>query len=123
MSVLKEKTWNAQRLTFSYILAGNAPLVVARGGFSGLFPDSSISAYGVAVQNSLQNLHVWCDVQLTKDGKGICVPDIKLENASNIDVVYPKGRNTYVVNGVSTQGWFSVDFTLKDLANVNCKLI
>lgn len=97
-------------------------MVVARGGFSGLFPDSSISAYTVAVQNSLQNLLVWCDVQLTKDGRGICVPDIKLENASNIDVVYPKGQNTYVVNGVSTQGWFSVDFTLKDLGNVNCKL-
>lgn len=102
-------------------LSGNEPLVVARGGFSGIFPDSSLNAYFVAVQTGLPNVHVWCDVQLTKDGSGICFPDIRLENASDIDLVYPKGRNTYVVNGVSTPGWFAVDFTLKDLGPVNMK--
>ncbi|KAH6795804.1 hypothetical protein C2S51_036790 [Perilla frutescens var. frutescens] len=102
-------------------LTGNAPLVVARGGFSGLFPDSSLNAYGFAVQIGLPNLHVWCDVQLTKDGRGICFPDIRLENASDIDLAFPKGRSTYIVNGVSTQGWFSVDFTLKDLGLVNMR--
>ncbi|KAH6764412.1 PLC-like phosphodiesterase family protein [Perilla frutescens var. frutescens] len=102
-------------------LTGNAPLVVARGGFSGLFPDSSLNAYGFAVQISLPNLHVWCDVQLTKDGRGICFPDIRLENASDIDLAFPNGRSTYIVNGVSTQGWFSVDFTLKDLGLVNMR--
>lgn len=97
-------------------------MVVARGGFSGIFPDSSLNAFFVAVQTSLPNVHIWCDVQLTKDGRGICFPDIRLENASNIDAVYPKGRNTYMVNGVSTTGWFSVDFTLRDLGRVNSKL-
>ncbi|KAL0406974.1 UNVERIFIED_CONTAM: Glycerophosphodiester phosphodiesterase GDPDL4 [Sesamum latifolium] len=102
-------------------LSGDAPLVIARGGFSGIFPDSSFYAYSLAVQTSLTNVHVWCDVQLTKDGAGICFPDIRLENSSDIDNVYKNGRKTYVVNGVSTQGWFSVDFTLNDLAPVNLK--
>ncbi|KAL0328537.1 UNVERIFIED_CONTAM: Glycerophosphodiester phosphodiesterase GDPDL4 [Sesamum calycinum] len=102
-------------------LSGAAPLVIARGGFSGIFPDSSFYAYSLAVQTSLTNVHVWCDVQLTKDGAGICFPDIRLENSSDIDNVYKNRRNTYVVNGVSTQGWFSVDFTLNDLAPVNLK--
>lgn len=96
-------------------------MVVARGGFSGIFPDSSLNAYFVAVQTGVQDLHVWCDVQLTKDGIGICFPDVRLENASDIDLVYPKRRNTYVVNGVSAQGWFSLDFNLKDLESVNSK--
>lgn len=96
-------------------------MVVARGGFSGIFPDSGLNAYFVAVQTGLQNVHLWCDVQLTKDGRGICFPDIRLENASDIDLVYPKGQNTYDVNGVSTRGWFSVDFNLKDLGRVNSK--
>ncbi|KAK4386928.1 Glycerophosphodiester phosphodiesterase GDPDL4 [Sesamum angolense] len=86
-----------------------------------IFPDSSFYAYSLAVQTSLTNVHVWCDVQLTKDGAGICFPDIRLENSSDIDNVYKNRRNTYVVNGVSTQGWFSVDFTLNDLAPVNLK--
>lgn len=115
-----QETLNDQGLAFCFV-AGNAPLVVARGGFSGIFPDSSLNAYGLAVQIGLPDLVAWCDVQLTKDGVGICFPDIRLENASDIDLVYPRGRKTYPVNGVSTQGWFSSDFTLKDLERVNSK--
>ncbi|PIN26985.1 Glycerophosphoryl diester phosphodiesterase [Handroanthus impetiginosus] len=102
-------------------LSGDAPLVIARGGFSGLFPDSSIYAYSLAVQTGLPNLHVWCDVQLTKDGAGICFPDIRMENASDIDNLYSNRSNTYLVNGVSTQAWFSVDFTLEELGPVDMK--
>ncbi|KAK4439736.1 Glycerophosphodiester phosphodiesterase GDPDL3 [Sesamum alatum] len=102
-------------------LSGNAPLAIARGGFSGLFPYSSDFAYQLALQTGSPNLHIWCDVQLTKDGKGICFPDIRLENASTIDFVYGNKRNTYTIDGNQVQGWFSVDFTLNDLKLVNLK--
>ncbi|XXG81911.1 hypothetical protein AAC387_Pa09g2445 [Persea americana] len=32
-----------------HTLSGNAPVVIAKGGFSGLFPDSSLTAYKAAV--------------------------------------------------------------------------
>nr|CAN61355.1 hypothetical protein VITISV_027762 [Vitis vinifera] len=99
-------------------LNGNAPLVIARGGFSGLFPDSSSAAYSLALMTSLSNVVLWCDVQLSKDGAGICFPDMKLENASDISIVFKNRNNVYLVNGVSTPGWFSVDFTLTDLETV-----
>ncbi|KAL1566982.1 glycerophosphodiester phosphodiesterase [Salvia divinorum] len=102
-------------------LSGKQPLVVARGGYSGVFPDSSLKAYALAAQFGMPDSLVWCDVQLTNDGAGICFPDIRLENASDIDLVYPRRRKTYLVNSVSTQGWFSVDFTLNDLLPVNMK--
>ncbi|KAL2466934.1 Glycerophosphodiester phosphodiesterase GDPDL3 [Abeliophyllum distichum] len=102
-------------------LKGDSPLVIARGGFSGIFPDSGSFAYQLAVQLSLPNVVVWCDVQLTKDGVGICFPDLRLENGSNIDHYFKNGRKTYPVNGVPTPGWFSVDFTLNDLEPVNLK--
>ncbi|KAL3501930.1 hypothetical protein ACH5RR_036379, partial [Cinchona calisaya] len=85
-------------------LSGNAPLVIARGGFSGLFPDSSYNAYSLAVGTSLPNVVLWCDVQLTKNGVGIFFPDVKLGNASDINLVFEnRHSNTYVVNGI----WFS----------------
>ncbi|KAK8468515.1 hypothetical protein PHAVU_006G050400 [Phaseolus vulgaris] len=100
-------TWNT--------LSGNPPLVIARGGFSGIFPDSSEKAYIFGVTASLKNVIVWCDVQLTKDSQGICVPNVKLENATDIAQNNKYKSKSYQVNGVQTDGYFSVDYTLKDL--------
>ncbi|KAG5570365.1 hypothetical protein H5410_060131 [Solanum commersonii] len=103
------------------LMLGDAPLVIARGGVSGLFPDSSYEAYTMAMETSLPNVISWCDVQLTKDGVGICFPDLKLDNASDIDVHYKNNKSEYLVNRVLMQGWFSVDFNFNDLAPVTCK--
>ncbi|XP_048610994.1 glycerophosphodiester phosphodiesterase GDPDL3 isoform X6 [Brassica napus] len=100
-------------------LSGDAPLVIARGGFSGLFPDSSSVAYKFAKQTSVAGTVLWCDVQLTKDGHGICFPDLKLNNASNIGDLFPNRQNFYPVNGVTSQGWFTIDFSLRDLKNAS----
>ncbi|XP_073124650.1 glycerophosphodiester phosphodiesterase GDPDL3-like isoform X2 [Henckelia pumila] len=102
-------------------LSGDAPLVLARGGFSGIFPDSSFNAYAFAVGTGLPNLHVWCDVQLTKDGAGICLPDIRLDYYSGIAYFYAYNRSTYALNGIPVTGWFSLDFTLHELADVRLK--
>ncbi|KAI3820481.1 hypothetical protein L1987_08029 [Smallanthus sonchifolius] len=99
-------------------LRGNPPLVVARGGFSGLFPDSSISAYTFALITGSPDTILWCDVQLTSDNAGICLPYLNIENGTTISSVYDKGEKTYLVNGLSMSGWFPVDFSLKDLDNV-----
>nr|XP_007146558.1 hypothetical protein PHAVU_006G050600g [Phaseolus vulgaris]ESW18552.1 hypothetical protein PHAVU_006G050600g [Phaseolus vulgaris] len=96
-------------------LSGNPPLVIARGGFSGIFPDSSESAYIFGVTASLKNVIVWCDVQLTKDSQGICVPNVKLENATDIAQNNKYKSKSYQVNGVQTDGYFSADYTLKEL--------
>ena len=100
---------------------GSAPLIIARGGFSGLLPDSSVDAYSIVSQTSVSDAVLWCDVQLTKDGVGICFPDVKMMNASSIQDAYSKRKNSYLVNGVPTQDWFTIDFTLKDLKPVFCK--
>ena len=96
-------------------------MVIARGGFSGLFPDSSLNAYQFASAVSVPDLVLWCDVQLTKDAVGICFPSLDLQNSSVIKQAFPNASNTYAVNGVSTQGYFSIDFTFQDLSNVPCK--
>ncbi|XP_042514123.1 glycerophosphodiester phosphodiesterase GDPDL1-like isoform X2 [Macadamia integrifolia] len=55
---------------------------------------------------SLSDVILWCDVQLTKDGAGICFPTLSLDNSSNIASVFPNGSV------------YSVDYTLNDLSNV-----
>ncbi|NP_001312539.1 glycerophosphodiester phosphodiesterase GDPDL4-like precursor [Nicotiana tabacum] len=102
-------------------LTGDAPKVIARGGFSGLMPDSSFNAYILAKAISVADWVAWCDVQLTKDGVGICLSDIRLDNSSDVNVLFKNKQNTYLVNGVPQKGWFSVDFNFKDLALVSLK--
>ncbi|XP_004293798.1 PREDICTED: glycerophosphodiester phosphodiesterase GDPDL3-like [Fragaria vesca subsp. vesca] len=89
-------------------LKGKPPLVIARGGFSGLFPGSSSVAYDFTLSTSVPDVLLWCDVQLTKEGAGICFPDLLLSNSSDVDIIYPKTVKTY-----------TIDYTLKDLANVS----
>ncbi|KAF9666499.1 hypothetical protein SADUNF_Sadunf16G0235500 [Salix dunnii] len=99
-------------------LTGNRPLVIARGGFSGLFPDSSSYAFQFALLTSLSDVVLWCDVQLTKDGVGICAPYLTLDNSTNISQVLKSKDKFYLVNGIPTRGWFTVDFTLNELSLV-----
>ncbi|KAL9399677.1 hypothetical protein Peur_008638 [Populus x canadensis] len=101
-------------------LNGQRPSVIARGGFSGLFPESSDFANQMALGTSVHDVVVLCNLQLTKDGVGICQGDIRLDNTTNIAMLFEKGSKTYKVNGQDVTGWFALDFTADQLlANVS----
>ncbi|KAL0543314.1 hypothetical protein IC582_018406 [Cucumis melo] len=98
-------------------LKGDHPLVIARGGLSGVFPEASPFANQMAVITGLQNTALYCNLQLTKDGIGFCLTDLRLQNSTNIEDTFPHGRKSYNVNGKILKGWFSVDITSSDLFN------
>ncbi|XP_057508474.1 glycerophosphodiester phosphodiesterase GDPDL6-like [Actinidia eriantha] len=103
----QSKTW----LT----LDGSEPVVIARGGYSGLFPDSSKFAFQFAKNTSLPNVILFCDLQLTKDGQGICLTSLQLDNSTTISFVFPNEQKSYSVNGHSVPGWFALDYTYHQL--------
>ncbi|XP_062185652.1 glycerophosphodiester phosphodiesterase GDPDL3-like [Phragmites australis] len=111
----------AQKASSWKTLSGDAPAIIAKGGFSGLFPDSSEYAYRFALIASSPDTILYCDVRLTKDGLGICLPDIKMENCTNIPDFYAQGKKSYLVNGVPMTGWFSVDYNGTELGQVSLK--
>ncbi|CAD6263397.1 unnamed protein product [Miscanthus lutarioriparius] len=111
----------AQKASSWKTLSGKAPAIVAKGGFSGLFPDSSEYAYQFALVASSPDTILYCDVRLTKDEIGICLPDIKMDNCTNIPDFYAQGQKRYLVNGVPTSGWFSVDYNGTELGQVTLK--
>lgn len=101
---------------------GSPPLAIARGGFSGLFPDSSQFGYQFALSSSLPDVVLFCDLQLSSDNFGFCKTGLALDNSTLIAEVFPKKDKTYKVNGEDVHGWFSVDFTSDQLIqNVSCK--
>uniref|UniRef100_A0A6N2M7P1 glycerophosphodiester phosphodiesterase n=1 Tax=Salix viminalis TaxID=40686 RepID=A0A6N2M7P1_SALVM len=54
--------------------------------------------------------------QTLTDGVGICAPDLRLDNSTTISQVLKSKDKFYLVNGIPTRGWFTVDFTLSDLS-------
>ena len=93
------------------LFSGKEPAVVARGGFSGLFPESSATANDLAISSSSPDLTMLCNLQLTKDGAGFCLSDIRLDNSTTISTFFPKGQKTYKVYGQNLKGWFALDYS------------
>ena len=102
--------------------AGNEPLVIADGGHSLLYPHSSQEAFQDALNRSLPGILLLCDVRLTKDEVGICLPDINMDVGTLIKDFYPNGSKTYNINGISMKGWFTIDYSFLDISNVGGKL-
>lgn len=89
-----------------------------------MFPEASAYAYQTAAAISLPDLVSFCDLQMTKDGSGICHSNIRLENFTNINQIFPKQEKTYTVNGKPMSGWFTIDYTVDQLLdNVTCKFV
>ncbi|XP_019441286.1 PREDICTED: glycerophosphodiester phosphodiesterase GDPDL7-like [Lupinus angustifolius] len=87
-------------------LSGNEPLVIARGGFTGLFPEGNPDAIGLSKDIST----FLCNLQLTKDAGAYCLTGTTLDNSTTIAFFDPK-ENTYKINGNDVRGHFSFDYT------------
>ncbi|GMH18991.1 hypothetical protein Nepgr_020832 [Nepenthes gracilis] len=116
-SAVAQKPPEKQQQQTWLTLNGQRPSVVARGGFSGLFPDSSEFAYKMAQSVSLKDVILYCDLQLSKDMVGFCQTEIQLDNSTTLPLAFPKGQRTYNINGKQVQGWFAVDYSFNDLFN------
>ncbi|PON51630.1 Glycerophosphoryl diester phosphodiesterase [Trema orientale] len=116
-STLAQKQPPESSTTKWLTLSGEQPLVIARGGFSGLFPESSSFANQIAISTGLADVVVSCNLQLTKDGIGVCLPDVRIDNSTTISSIYPKGQKSYNVNGQDLRGWFTLDYTSDQLLN------
>ncbi|GFP81712.1 glycerophosphodiester phosphodiesterase gdpdl7 [Phtheirospermum japonicum] len=92
------------------LCAGGQPEVVAHGGYSGLFPDSSQSAYYFALDSGILGTILYCNLHFTKDNVGFCLAQINLQNATNIEEFDPKGAKTYNINGQQVHGYFGLDY-------------
>jgi hypothetical protein len=115
--VQAEVLFDSNLTTGRNTLSGAAPLIIANGGTSGLYPDQTLFAYQDALNTSSQPLALLCDLQLTKDNLGICRTGLNL-TTSTFSYKY-NVSSTYVVNGVPTHGYFSVDYMQADLLNPN----
>ena len=91
------------------------PLVLAHRGASGYRPEHTIAAYELAVAMGAD--YIEPDLVMTRDG--VLVDRHEPEISGTTDVAshpeFASRKTTKLLDGVSTTGWFTEDFTLPEL--------
>lgn len=91
------------------------PIVIAHRGASGYVPEHTLAAYSLAILQGAD--FVEPDLVMTKDGHLIArhdnVLDVTTDVASRPE--FAARKTTKSVDGVTITGWFSEDFTLREI--------
>ena len=94
------------------------PLLVAHRGASAYAPEHTLAAYRLAIEQGAD--FVEQDLQLTKDGRLICLHDPDLARTTNVAEVFPARKSERdVVGGKPRRGWYSIDFTLAEIKRLD----
>src|SRR5918998_4861386 len=97
------------------------PLVIGHRGASGYRPEHTLAAYELAARQGAD--YIEPDLVTTKDG--VLVARHEPEISTTTDVAdhpeFAARRTTKAVDGVPTTGWFTEDFTLRELRTLRAK--
>jgi glycerophosphoryl diester phosphodiesterase len=95
--------------------------VIGHRGASGYRPEHTLAAYELAIEQCADMIEP--DVVSTKDG--VLVARHENEISGTTDVAskpeFASRKTTKVIDGVSTTGWFTEDFTLAELRTLRAK--
>jgi glycerophosphoryl diester phosphodiesterase len=96
-------------------LDGEAPLVVAHRGASGVLPEETLEAYARAIEMGADVVEM--DLISTKDGVLICRHDPNLAYSTDVadHLEFAGLKKTTQVDGETQTGWFAADFTLAEI--------
>jgi glycerophosphoryl diester phosphodiesterase len=97
------------------------PLVIGHRGASGYVPEHTLVSYFIAIQLGAD--FVEPDLVMTKDG--VLVARHENEIGGTTDVAqrpeFADRRKTRTIDGVALTGWFTEDFTLRELKTLRAK--
>jgi glycerophosphoryl diester phosphodiesterase len=99
----------------SYSHDQNGPVIVGHRGAPGYRPEHTLASYELAFRQGVD----WVDVDLvpTKDGVLIARHEPEISGTSDVSKhpEFAGRKTTKVIDGVTYTGWFTEDFTLREL--------
>ncbi len=102
-------------------LTGAMPLVIAHRGASGYWPEHTLEAYRQAIAMGADFIEV--DLAATRDGHLVSRHEPTLSMTTDVAsrAEFADRRTTRIIDGVSHTDWFTVDFTLAELATLRAR--
>ena len=97
------------------------PVIIGHRGASGYVPEHTLAAYFLAIQQGAD--FVEPDLVSSKDGVLVARHENEIGGTTDVDAhpEFAARRTTRIVDGVSTQGWFTEDFTLAELKTLRAR--
>lgn len=97
------------------------PLVIAHRGASGERPEHTRAAYALAIEQGADFIEP--DLVMSKDGHLIVRHENEIGGTTNVadHPEFADRRTTKTIDGVSTTGWFTEDFTLAELQTLRAR--
>jgi glycerophosphoryl diester phosphodiesterase len=102
-------------------LQTSRPYNIAHRGSNGEIPEETTAAYLKAIEEGTDFIET--DILSSKDGVLICFHDCILDETTNVasHKEFADRKRTYDVQGFNITGFFTFDFTLKELKQLRIK--
>ncbi|AGH96660.1 glycerophosphodiester phosphodiesterase [Pseudobdellovibrio exovorus] len=104
--------------TFS-AAAFQAPLIIAHRGASGYRPEHTLESYKLAIEMGADFIEP--DLVMTKDKVLVARHENEISETTNVAEKFPSRKKTKTIDGQEITGWFTEDFTLKELKTLRAK--
>ncbi|WP_374127399.1 glycerophosphodiester phosphodiesterase [Sphingomonas sp. 28-62-11] len=97
------------------------PIVIAHRGASGLRPEHTIAAYRLAIEQGADFIEP--DLVLTKDNVFIARHENDITGTTDVSTrpEFAGRKTTKTIDGASHTGWFTEDFTLREIKTLRAK--
>lgn len=100
---------------------GEKILVIAHRGASALRPEHTLASYQKGIDDGADFIEA--DLVSTKDGVLVARHENEIGGTSNVSILpqFSQRQTTKVIDGKRLQGWFTEDFTAKELQQVKAR--
>lgn len=106
-------SWEKDLVKSSKPLDPEAPLVIGHRGACGHIPEHTLESYALAINMGAD--YIEPDLVSTSDGVLISRHENDLSGTTDVAVKFPSRKKTKTVDGRKITGFFSEDFTLKEI--------
>lgn len=104
-----------------FFSAMDKPIVIGHRGASAYRPEHTLASYELAIEQGADFIEP--DLVPTKDGILVARHENEISGTMNVDQhpEFADRRTTKIIDGVVMKGWFTEDFTLKELKTLRAK--
>jgi glycerophosphoryl diester phosphodiesterase len=108
-------------MTISPIAIDARPFVIAHRGASGYVPEHTLAGYFIAIQQGTD--YVEPDLVITRDGALVARHENEIGGTTDVadHPEFAGRKTTKIIDGESSTGWFTEDFTLQELKTLRAR--